>query len=109
MSVREEESVWNKAFEALGGDAVKCARGRARPLRVGRALSGAERCESQEERLWSRDWGCLVWPRGCAHVAKRVCTRGQEGVYTWLAGLVRRVYSGPSQPVVRTFSVMIIS
>ena len=60
----------------------------------------------------------------CAHVAKSVCTCGQEGVHTWSrkcihmakrgvhtwpAGLVRRVYSGRSQPVVRTFSVMLIS
>ena len=77
---------------------------------TGRALSGAEGCESRE-----KDWGCLVWPRGCArlgmrhaYVAKSVYTHGQEGVHRWLAGLVRRVYSGPSQPVVRTFSVMII-
>ena len=43
-----------------------------------------------------------------AYVAKSVYTHGQEGVHRWLAGLVRRVSSGPSQPVVRTFSVMII-
>ena len=52
---------------------------------TGRALSGAEGCESREE-----DWGCLGWPRGCArvgmrhaHVAKSVYTHGQEGVHRW--------------------------
>ena len=48
-------------------------------------------------------------------MAKRVCTRGQECVYTWPTGCAqvagRAGETGlqwTSQPVVRTFSVMII-
>lgn len=51
-------------------------------------------------------WVRLVhmWPGGYAHMVKRMYTHGQEGVHTWPAGLVRQVYSGYSQPVVKTFS-----
>ena len=123
MSVRDRRKVCGTGLPRLWVGKSQVSQRRARPLRVGRALSGEEGRES-----WG--WGCLLWPRGCAHVGVRcthgrdMCTRGQEcvhmwpggcahmakrGVHTWLAGLVRRVYSGRSQPVVRTFSVMLIS
>lgn len=70
---------------------------------------GKRDCGVGTGAAWCGQGAEHTWPRGCAHVAKRVYIHGQEGVYTWLAGLVRQVYSGPSQPVVRTFSVMIIS
>lgn len=99
----------NRASEAVDREESSVPE-ESRPLRVGRALSRAEGCESREERLWSRGWGCLVWPRGCAHVgvrcthgcdvhtwprvyahvARRVCTHGQESVYTWPRGVCTR-------------------
>lgn len=68
-------------------------------MESGLRLPGVARgvCTCGQERVH-------MWPGGYAHMVKRVYTCGQEGVHTWPAGLVRRVYSGRSQPVVKTFS-----